>query len=85
VPICRAAFGALAKRSGRAFYPDMEQHPPPGGQTSHPRFPRRIREIALAVLLTIAAAGFIAAALLRGDGGSPRTPGVETARKPSVN
>lgn len=55
---------------------------PPGEQAAPRRFTARMREIVLAALLTVAAVGFIAAALLRGDGTSPRPAAVETARKP---
>jgi hypothetical protein len=44
---------------------------------------RWAREIAIAVLLTVAAAGFITAALLRGNGASQSSPSFETARKPT--
>ena len=44
---------------------------------------RRLREVAVAVVLTIAAAGFIAGALLRGDG-SERAPTHLSARKPAT-
>ena len=40
------------------------------------------KEVALAVLLTIAAIAFIATAILRGDGASPEAP-YATARKPA--
>jgi hypothetical protein len=43
---------------------------------------RWAREIALAVLLTVAAAAFITAALLRGSGAPQGVPSFETARKP---
>ncbi len=56
---------------------------PSGEQTSPRRFTARAREILLAALLTLAAVGFIAAALLRGDMTAQQTPSVETARKPS--
>jgi hypothetical protein len=38
----------------------------------------------IAVLLTIAAAAFITAALLRGNGAPGMTPSYETARKPAA-
>ena len=44
-----------------------------------------MREILIAALLTIAAVGFIAAALLRGNGGPSATHTYETARKPPTN
>ena len=44
---------------------------------------RWAREIAIAVLLTVAAAGFITAALLRGNGAPHSPPSFETARKPA--
>jgi hypothetical protein len=49
--------------------------------TSQRRHPRRLKEIILAVFLTAAAVGFIAAALLR-DEGSSGTVSLEAARKP---
>jgi hypothetical protein len=48
------------------------------------RMRRWQREVALAVMLTVAAIAFIAAALLRGDGASPESP-YATARKPPQN
>jgi hypothetical protein len=48
--------------------------------TSQRRRPRHLKEIILAVFLTAAAVGFIAASLLRE--GPPGTPSVEAARKP---
>jgi hypothetical protein len=51
-----------------------------------PRSPawRWAREIVLALILTIAAAAFITAAFLRGDGAPYDVPQYETARKPSA-
>jgi hypothetical protein len=49
--------------------------------TAQRRHPRRLKEIILAVFLTAAAVGFIAAALLREEG-SPGGPSLEAARKP---
>jgi hypothetical protein len=65
---------------GRLFAAWMKAHPRVE-PTSPRRRPRRLKEILLAVFLTAAAAGFIAAALLR-DEGSPGAPSVEAARKP---
>jgi hypothetical protein len=48
------------------------------------RMRRWQREVALAVMLTVAAIAFIAAAFLRGDGVSPESP-YATARKPPQN
>jgi hypothetical protein len=48
------------------------------------RMRRWHKEVALAVMLTIAAIAFIATAFLRGDGGSPEAP-YATARKPAPN
>lgn len=48
------------------------------------RMRRWQREVALAVMLTVAAVAFIAAAFLRGDGASPESP-FATARKPPPN
>jgi len=54
------------------------------GATAQPhRAWRWAREITIAVLLTVAAAGFITAALLRGNGASQGSPSFETARKPA--
>ena len=49
--------------------------------TSQRRYPRRLKEIILAVFLTAAAVGFIAAALLREEVSSG-APSLEAARKP---
>jgi hypothetical protein len=62
----------------------MEKHPIAGEQRPQSRARRWAREIALAVVLTVAAAAFITAALLRGDG-RPGAPAFETARKPATN
>ena len=48
------------------------------------RMRRWQREVALAVMLTVAAVAFIAAAFLRGDGSSPESA-YATARKPPQN
>jgi hypothetical protein len=48
------------------------------------RMRRWHKEVALAVMLTIAAIAFIATAFLRGDGGSHEAP-YATARKPAPN
>jgi len=58
----------------------MKEHRP----TVEPlrRIARRLQEILLALFLTAAAAGFIAAALWRGEGNSLRAPSLEAARKP---
>jgi len=78
VPICRAAFGALESMLAPAPYSVMEREPNAGGHRAQRRARRWAREIMLAVMLTAAAAAFIAAALLRGSDAPP----VETARKP---
>jgi len=49
------------------------------------RMRRWQREVALAVMLTVAAIAFIAAAFLRGDGASPDSSPYATARKPPQN
>ncbi|HKD56349.1 MAG TPA: hypothetical protein VKD45_02475 [Hyphomicrobiaceae bacterium] len=59
----------------------MEKHSGKGEPASSRRAWRWVREIAIAVLLTVAAAGFITAALVRG--GSHTPPSFETARKPA--
>jgi hypothetical protein len=61
----------------------MEKHSDIG-EHAHHRARRWAREIAIAVALTIAAAAFITAALLRGNGAPGTTPTYETARKPPV-
>ena len=61
----------------------MEKRSGMGEPASSSRAWRWAREIAIAVLLTVAAAGFIAAALVRGSGGSQTPASFETARKPS--
>ncbi|HUC45791.1 MAG TPA: hypothetical protein VMR94_04480 [Hyphomicrobiaceae bacterium] len=81
MPICRAAFGALEKLLCGALYFAMEKHSGMGEPASSRRAWRWAREIAIAVLLTLAAAGFITAALVRGNSGS-HPPSFETARKP---
>ena len=81
MPICRAAFGALEKLLCGALYFAMEKHSGMDEPASSPRAWRWAREIAIAVLLTLAAAGFITAALVRGNSGS-HPPSFETARKP---
>jgi hypothetical protein len=84
VPICRAAFGALEKPMCEPLYSAMEkpshitEHAPPS------RARRWMREIVIAVLLTVAAIGFITAALLRGNGAPGSAPPFETARKPAT-
>jgi cytochrome bd-type quinol oxidase subunit 2 len=80
VRICRAAFGALEKLLCGALYFEMEKR---SGPASSRRAWRWAREIAIAVLLTVAAAGFITVALVRGNGGSHTPPSFETARKPA--
>ena len=82
MPICRAAFGALEKLLCARFYLAMENRSDIGERAHQHRAWRWMREIVIAALLTVAAVGFIAAALLRGDGGSPAAPSYETARKP---
>jgi len=82
VPICRAAFGALEKLPCGALYFAMEKHSGMDEPASSRRAWRWAREIAIAVLLTLAAAGFITAALVRGNSGS-HPPSFETARKPA--
>ena len=59
-----------------AKHSDIEEH------ARHGRARRWVREIAIAVVLTIAAAAFITAALVRGSGAPESTPSYETARKP---
>jgi hypothetical protein len=83
VPICRAAFGALEKLLCGALYFAMAKHSGMGEPVAPRRAWRWAREIAIAVLLTVAAAGFITAALVRGNGVSQSSPSFETARKPA--
>ena len=83
VPICRAAFGALEKLLCAPLYFAMEKHSDIGEHAHQRRAWRWAREIAIAIVLTIAAAAFITAALLRGNGEPDTTPSFETARKPS--
>jgi hypothetical protein len=85
VPICRAAFGALEKLLCASLYSAMENRSDIGEHPHQRRARRWMREIVIAALLTIAAVGFIAAALLRGNGGSSATQTYETARKPPTN
>jgi hypothetical protein len=60
----------------------MERRPKRRERWVRSRVRRRAKEIALALLLTIAAAAFITAALLRGNGAPDGAPPFETARKP---
>jgi hypothetical protein len=68
----------------------MTAHRPRDAPRDGPRFeprllrrnPRRLQEIVLAAFLTAAAVGFIAAAMLRGEGGALRAPSLEAERKP---
>ena len=83
MPICRAAFGALEKHNCGALYFAMEKDSAMGGAAPSRRAWRWAREIAIAVLLTLAAAGFIIAALLHGNSMSKFAPSFETARKPA--
>jgi hypothetical protein len=82
VPICRAAFGALEKHNFLAPYPAMARDPRGFEQREQRRVRRWVREIALAVVLTVAAATFIVVALLRDNGAPQGAPQFETARKP---
>jgi hypothetical protein len=63
----------------------MERRPIAGEHTHQRRMRRWAREIALAVILTIAAAAFITAAWLRGSGLPHAAQPIETARKPATN
>jgi hypothetical protein len=88
--MCRAAFGALASCAERAFHVAMAAHRQKGERKQAPsvaprsprRRPLRLQEVLLAAFLTAAAIGFIAAAILRGEWGTPQTPSVEAERKP---
>jgi hypothetical protein len=82
VPICRAAFGALENLLCGGLYSAMENRSDIGEHAHQRRARRWMREIVIAALLTVAAIGFIAAALLRGNGGPSPAPSYETARKP---
>jgi hypothetical protein len=62
----------------------MEKRSIAGGYSRRRRMRRWAREVALAVLLTIAAIAFITAAWLSG-GVSTSTSTIETARKPPLN
>jgi hypothetical protein len=62
----------------------MEKHSDIGEHAHQRRAWRWVREIVIAVLLTIAAAAFITVALLRGNGAPGMTPSFETARKPAA-
>lgn len=84
VPICRAAFGALEKLLCEPLYSVMEKPSHTAEHAPHNRQRRWLREFIIATLLTVAAIGFIAAALLRGNGGSAPAPPFETARKPTT-
>jgi len=82
VPNCRAAFGALEKLLCLAPYLAMDRDPIVDEPRPQRRARRWARELVLAVMLTIAAAAFITAALLRSNGAPPGAPPFETARKP---
>jgi hypothetical protein len=84
VPICRAAFGALEKLFCGALYFAMEKPSDIAGHAHQSRARRWLREIVIAVLLTVAAAAFITAALLRSNSAPGMTPSYETARKPAA-
>jgi hypothetical protein len=60
----------------------MERHSIAGEHGRQRRVRRWAREIALAAILTVAAAAFITVALLRGTGNPQDAPPFETARKP---
>ena len=62
----------------------MAKHSDIGGHVHQRRARRWVREIAIAVLLTVAAAAFITAALLRGNSAPGVSPSYETARKPAA-
>jgi hypothetical protein len=62
----------------------MERHEGAGRRNPRRSVRRWARELLLAVLLTIAAAAFITAALLR-DASQQSGPAFETARKPPTN
>jgi hypothetical protein len=59
----------------------MVRKPDAGEYRAQSRARRWMREIALAVLLTVAAAAFIMVAFLRGNGTPQGAPLFETARK----
>ena len=82
MPFCRAAKGALANTHCQRLYLAMEKRPSLGKLLTQLRAQRWGREVVLAALLTIAAAVFIAVAMLGSDvSEQDRTP-VETARQP---
>ena len=60
----------------------MERNPIARERRAQSQVRRWAREIALAVLLTVAAAAFITVALLRSNGAPQEAPPFETARKP---
>jgi hypothetical protein len=62
----------------------MEKHTDIGEHAYQRRARRWVREMVIAVLLTVAAAAFITAALLRGNSAPGMTPSYEAARKPAV-
>ena len=63
----------------------MEKRARDVGQGPKRRVRRGVREIVLAVMLTVAAVIFIAAAWLSGGGGERQAAPIESARKPSGN
>jgi hypothetical protein len=83
--MCRAAFGALEKRASRGRYPAMARHRFLRERILLRHMRRWQREVALAVMLTVAAIAFIAAAMLGGSDPSQDSSPYDTARKPPPN
>jgi hypothetical protein len=83
VPFCRAAIGALEKRRRERTNLAMQRLRYLREWIRRRRIKRWVREITLAVVLTIAAAVFIVVAVVRGDSG--QNAPYATARKPASN
>ena len=83
VPLCRAAIGVLAKSCRERTNLAMQRLRYMRQWIRRRRIRRWTQEITLAIILTVAAAVFIMAAVLRGDGG-PHAP-YATARKPATD
>ena len=82
MPICRAAKGALALPGSGRPYSAMDKRHAFRRQFIKLRAQRWSREALLALLLTVAAAVFIATAMLGKNPLNPDPPAVETASPP---
>jgi hypothetical protein len=85
VPLCRAAIGALEKKRRERTILAMQRLRYIREWIRRRRIKRWGREIMLAVILTLAAAIFIAVALLRENGAPQAKAPYATARQPANN